>query len=443
MVERNFNWNQESHNSTEIPTCLPTEPTPIQILNTTIVSEDLRDGLHGSEKYPTCREMLPYVEALSELGIDRMTVGIYPGDSRRVDSTIQELLGELDKNFPHITPIVLCLANPNSLKWTLKCKEINPNLQALVFMGSSPVRRLVQNWSMDFILNQMGNTIKEATRDGLTVIGATEHTTQTPPNDLEDIIKTQMDNGATGFCIADTVGIARPVGAYRITDFVKKTLDKNGYSDTPIEWHGHRDLGNDLQNALMSISAGATRVHTVARGVGERAGNTSLEGILLNFKAILKDHDVGMPWKVGNLIQTLKIYEDIVDIQTPNHGPLGVRHSHTSLGIHADALEKTHMLADQARLEGNEELALIYEEMAQTIYSAVDTTQFGGKLESGIGPWSSKRNVSLTLRLFGVDTENITPPLIENLLNTARSIGRELSKKEITAILHNHSSDGF
>jgi len=429
---KNFNWNVENHSLINNLSSLPAEPTSEQILHTTIVSEDLRDGLHGSEIYPSLKEIMPYVHALSHVGIDRMTVGIFPGESEIVNSTIKQILRSLDRELPHITPIVLCLATSESLKWTLDCKEINPKLEALVFMGSSPIRRLVQNWSMGFILKQMELIISQATSKGLPVIGATEHTTQTPPDELESIIKIQVNSGASSFCIADTVGIARPLGAFRITNFVRTILDESGFSHIPVEWHGHRDLGNDLQNALMSICGGASRIHTVARGVGERAGNTSLEALLLNFDAILQDHNLDLPWRVDNLLQTLQLYEDLTNTDRPDHGPLGKRHSRTSLGIHADAIEKIHKLVDSAKTE---EEASSFREMAHTIYSAVDSTRFGGKLESGIGPWSGKKNVYLTLRYMGISSDTIDGNIINDLLHQARLMGRELSNDEIKQII--------
>jgi len=432
---RDFNWNYESHKSSLIPIELPSDPTPNQILNMEIVSEDLRDGLHGVERYPIVEEMIPYVHSLHSFGIRRMTVGIFPGESYIVDRTIKKLLTEMYESLPNVTPIVLCLASPDSLKWTLECLDNNPKLEAIVFMGTAPMRRLVQQWDFKDIVKRLADTTKLAVRSGVRVIGATEHTTQTPPHELEEIIKAQVGNGATSFCIADTIGTSRPVGAYRITQFTKKVLKNIGHSEVPVEWHGHRDLGNDISTSMTALSAGADRVHTVARGIGERAGNTKLEALVLNCNQILSEQGQKPPWKLKLLLNILKEYENITGTDTPTHGPLAKRFNHTTVGIHADAIEKTHILADEARKLGDEKLAKMYDLMASTIYSAVDASLFGGSpIDAGVGPWSGHKNVHLSYRRIIGTASTLTIEEVEKTLHLTRKLGRELSREELVKI---------
>jgi len=438
---RDFNWNSEFHKSTPIPLQIPSDPTTQQILNVEIVSEDLRDGLHGVKRYPTFEEMYPYVESLNKFGISRITVGMFPGESHIVDKTIKKLLSAMRVHLPNITPLVLCLANPDSLKWTIECLNHNPNLEALVFMGTAPMRRLVQQWDFKEIIKKLGETTRQAVKAGVRVVGATEHTTQTPPHELEEIIKVQIGNGATSFCIADTIGTARPVGAYRITKFVKRILKSIGHQNIPVEWHGHRDLGNDISTSMSALSAGADRIHTVARGIGERAGNTKLEGFVLNCNQILVEQGKMAPWRLKFLFDILKQYEQITRTDTPTHGPIAKRFNHTTVGIHADAIEKAHMLADEATKLGDQKLSLIYETMARTVYSAVDTALVGGPpIEAGVGPWSGHKNVHLAYRRIIGTVSNLKIEVVEKTLHLARTLGRELSKEELKKIFLEETS---
>src|SRR5690606_5381041 len=118
-----------------LPREIPTEPTPIQLSKVELISEDLRDGLHGTERYPSSDEMIPYLSQLHKFGISRATVGIYPGESFIVDQTIKTVLHDMRDNLPDMIPIVLCMTTEESLNWTIACKEINPQLEAIVFMG--------------------------------------------------------------------------------------------------------------------------------------------------------------------------------------------------------------------------------------------------------------------------------------------------------------------
>ncbi|PIR14092.1 hypothetical protein COV49_00015 [Candidatus Falkowbacteria bacterium CG11_big_fil_rev_8_21_14_0_20_39_10] len=438
---RDFNWNHESHISSPLPKKLPGDPTPEQILHMEIVSEDLRDGLHGVERYPSSEEMLPYARSLYDFGISRMTVGIFPGESYIVDKTIKKLLAEMYEYLPHAKPLVLCLASKNSLRWSLECLEYNPNLEALVFMGTSPMRRLVQQWDFKEIVKRLGKTTNMAVRAGLSVIGASEHTSQTPPHELEEIIKTQVGNGATSICIADTIGTARPIGAYRITKFTKEILKSIGHQSVPVEWHGHRDLGNDISTSMSALSAGADRIHTVSRGIGERAGNTKLEAFVLNCNQILVEHGKETPWKLKLLLSILQQYEEITQTPTPSHGPLAKRFNHTTVGIHADAIEKTHLLADEARKNNDTKLEQIYEIMARTIYSAVDASLVGGlPIEAGVGPWSGHKNVHLAYRRIIGSASILDITIVEKTLHLARTLGRELSKEELKKIFLEETS---
>lgn len=437
---QDFNWNYQKNKQSHINVLLPSAPSINQILNVEIVSEDLRDGLHGVERYPSTDEMLAYINTLYEFGIRRMTVGVYPGESHIVDKTIKKLLLEMYIKFPKVTPIVLCLASEESLKWLLRCHECNSKLEALIFIGSAPIRRLVQKWDFGEIINKLSNAINQAVANKIRVIGSTEHTTQTPPHELEKIIKMQVENGVSSFCIADTIGVARPVGAYRITKFVKKIFNNLGRGDIPIEWHGHNDLGNDISNAMLAVSAGAKRIHTVARGIGERAGNTRLEAFVLNCHQILQEHNSSYPYKLNLLLKLLNQYELITNTSTPSHGPLAKRFNHTAIGIHADAIEKTHRLADRARKDGKTQIAKEFDRLARTIYSAVDAIMVGGKaIEAGVGPWSSHKNVHLVYREITGKASRLDIEIVEKTLHLARVLGRELNKEELKKIFFENS----
>jgi isopropylmalate/homocitrate/citramalate synthase len=434
-----FNWQKDKSPLTPLRRKIQSEPTSRQAGRVQIVAEDLRDGLHGVSEYPFAGQMIEYVGALQKLGIKDMTVGIYPGDGNKIDQTIRDLLGRMRDQYPDVTPIVLTQATEKALKWLGDCKEINPKLNAIVFMGSAPSRMMVEDWSKEFVLGQMKWAVDFAANElGVNVIGATEHTTQTPPDFLRDIIRTQVDSGAKLFCIADTVGIARPQGAARVVSYVRNVLDDMGAKYVSIDWHGHMDTGNGLQNAMAAVAAGANRIHTVARGIGERAGNTPMESVLQNLSTIIREGGGKEPWNMKELTGVLNLYNKLVNVPTPQHGPLADRAFQTTVGIHARAMEKGKKLVQEAIDAGRNDLAEKLEGMVRTVYTAVDPQSIGSENQVGVGPWSGASNVRLAWQRLGGDVTGLNAETTQRILDTAKNCGHELTDAELRGLIDSH-----
>ena len=430
-IPTDFNWNADLDDLSPLPAYTPAEPTAQQASQTELFSECLRDGLHGVVAYPPVEKILPYVEALSAFGITSAMVAIYQGEKNQVDESTRTLLTYMRDQMPTLIPTVLCLCTPESFRWAIACREIHPKLEFCLFMGSAPSRRLVQGWDLDFILERLAHYISEAVKLGIPVMGATEHTTQTPPADLAQLVRTQVDHGAYRFAIADTIGIARPRGAYRIVRFVRSTLDEMGAYDVQIDWHGHRDTGNALANALTAVAAGARRLHVVARGVGERSGNTQLEDVALNLFAILNEAKMSSPWRLTQLTPLLALYEHLAGMATPEHGMLAKRYNHTSLGIHTDAILKATKLADEAAQQQDFSAEQKLREMARTIYSAIDPQTVGEASSFGISQWSGRSSVQLAYRSRGYTSEEGLREAVNHLLPLAKALRRELTEDEL------------
>jgi len=108
-VPLDFNWNADYHELTALPQTIPAEPTPQQVGQTELLSECLRDGLHGVASYPSLEKLVCYVQALEQLGIRHATVGIYPGEDNAIADGIKALLRKMRDAAPSVTPLVLCL----------------------------------------------------------------------------------------------------------------------------------------------------------------------------------------------------------------------------------------------------------------------------------------------------------------------------------------------
>ena len=431
-VPIDFNWNTEPDPLSPLPAVMPCEPTPVQAGRAMILSECLRDGLQGVAVYPSVDNMLEYVRRLDSFGIKYATVGIFSGPGA-LDSMMKELLAGIREHFPNIVPSVLSVCTPASLNWAVECKEIHPGVEAVVFMGSSPSRRMVQGWDMPFILEKLGSFIKAHVAAGIPVVAGTEHTTQTAPGDVRDITRVQVENGAYRVGLADTIGVARPSGAYRSVSFVRQVLEELGMPEVNIDWHGHRDTGNALGNAMMAIAAGADRIHAVSRGVGERSGNASLEEVALNLAAMQREAGLAESWHMTELLGLISHYQDMVGVVTADHGVLGKRYSYTSSGLHTDAILKANAMAENARKADDPDLEVRLRTMARTVYSAVDPASIGGTWSVGVSQWSGQSSVRLACLQSGRDPEGLAPELVDEILAYAKESGRELEGEELEA----------
>src|SRR5260370_5538188 len=119
----------------------------------------------------------------------------------------------------------------------------------------------------------------------------TEDTTRARPETLKALYGAAIDCGATGLCLADTVGHATPDGVRALVAFVKREVI--GTKAIKVDWHGHRDRGMGVVNCLAAIEAGADRIHATALGVGERVGNAEMDLLIVNLDLLgTHRHDV-------------------------------------------------------------------------------------------------------------------------------------------------------
>ena len=397
-----------------------------------LYSEDLRDALSNVPKQPTPEERLTYIGYLQRLGITEACVGVYSGEDNKVNDVMKEVIKAMASNYPDMTPTVLSLTTNASLKWTGELVQLNPKLKAVVFRGTGNHRMLVEEWDEEQILEDFENFIQKTVLQGVGVIAATEHTTQTTATFLETIIQKTIKAGADEFCIADTIGISDPSGAYNIVSFTKKVLQEMNRADVMVHWHGHNDMGLAIPNTIAALMAGADRIHTTAYGIGERAGNVSMEAILLYIHKLLEKSGYKYPGDISNLWGTLEYYCEITGVETPSYGPLSANSMRTQLGIHANAIKNAHLLAEaQTNPHDNE----LFNKMAQTIYIGYDPSIVGLEPIIEVGPWSGRANVELVAKNLGYNTEMLTPKQIQTVLDYAKEKSEVLTDEEIKLLL--------
>ncbi|MEX2472584.1 MAG: 2-isopropylmalate synthase, partial [Gemmatimonadota bacterium] len=288
-------------------------------------------------------------------------------------------------------------------------------IEACTFIGSSPIRQYAENWTLDRMLKTSEEAVSFAVREGLPVMMVTEDTTRANPEVLKALYGKAIEWGAKRLCIADTVGHATPEGTRSLVRFVLEEIVKPSGEDVGVDWHGHRDRGFGLANALAAIEAGATRVHGTALGIGERCGNTEMDLLLVNLQ-LLGVHDADLTVLPDYCHLTAEACQVPLVHSYPVVGHDAFR---TGTGVHAAAIIKAEEKGDSW--------------LADRIYSAIPASMVGRKQLIEIGPMSGLSNVKYWLREHGHDPAD--EELTSRIFKAAKQTDHTLTEGELEALI--------
>ena len=380
--------------------------------------ETLRDGLQSpSVMNPAIEDKVRMLHLMADLGIDSADIGL-PGAGPHVVKDVERLAREIAE---HKLPIA-----PNCAARTM-IADIQPIvdivqrtgvvIEAACFIGSSPVRQYAEGWTMDRMLRLTREAVEFAVRERLPVMYVTEDTTRAAPEDLRRLYTEAVEAGARRVCVADTVGHATPNGARNVIRFIREVVDATG-EDVQVDWHGHRDRGLAVINALAAAQAGADRLHGTAVGIGERVGNCGIDLLLVNMQLLgWIDRDL------SKLREYCELVAEKTGVPLPDNYPVvGKDAFRTGTGVHAAAIIK-------ARARGEEWLA-------DLVYSSVPASLIGSHQIIEVGPMSGESNVVYWLQERGIESDS---ELVRAIFKKAKESVRILEEAEILEICHSHA----
>ena len=376
--------------------------------------ETLCDGLQSpSVTDPTIDEKIELLHMMVELGIDAADIGL-PGAGPRALAAVTALAREIAD---HKLPIA-----PNCAARTVEA-DIDPiveasqnagcPIEASLFIGSSPIREYVENWTLDKMLERIESSVSYALKKGLSVMFVTEDTTRANPDVLKRLYTTAIECGARRVCVADTVGHATTHGTRMLIRFINDVVKETGET-VKVDWHGHRDRGLSVANSIAAVEAGANRVHGAALGLGERCGNAPMELLLTNFRLLgYIDNDL------SKLSAYCELVSRVCEVPIPFNLPVvGADAFRTCTGVHAAAVIK-------AMKKGHDWLA-------NRVYSSVPAEWVGRQQVIEVGPMSGASNVTYWLKSHGYEPRDA---LVETILRTAKDRKQRLTEQEIREII--------
>ncbi len=182
------------------------------------------------------------------------------------------------------------------------------------------------------VLNRATQMVEYAKDHGLYISLNSEDATRTDFVFLKEFGLKGKEAGADRLRVCDTLGVLIPTSSKYL---VERVIEEVGIS---VEIHAHNDYGLAVANALAAFEGGAEWASTTVNGLGERAGNSSLEGVVMS---LLKLYNVEAPFDIGKIYEISRFVEKASGIDVPVNRSIVGRHMFThESGIHVDGVLK-------------------------------------------------------------------------------------------------------
>ncbi|MDA8017997.1 MAG: LeuA family protein [Thermoanaerobaculia bacterium] len=383
--------------------------------------ETLRDGLQSpSAKSPSIEDKLEIVHFMHDLGIDGADIGL-PAAGRHVFEDVLRIAREIVDQKLAVVPNCAARTVVADCEPIVEISQrVGIPVEVAAFIGSSPIRQYAEEWDVDRLVRLTHEAVSYCTRNDLPVMYVTEDTTRAKPDDLRRLYSAAIEAGARRICVADTVGHATPEGAAAVVRFVRKVVAESG-EDVKVDWHGHRDRGLDVANALAAVEAGADRLHGTCLGIGERVGNTPIDLLLVNLELL--------GWSNRDLTRLSEYCHKVhqcTGVPFPDNYPVvGGDAFRTGTGVHAAAIIK-------AREKGDDWLA-------DRVYSSVPASMVGANQIIEVGPMCGLSNVVHWLQERGIEADE---ELVQRIFAAAKDAASVLAEDEILALVTKHEARG-
>jgi len=235
----------------------------------------LRDGEQSPGASMNLSQKVQVAKALRDLGVDVIEAGFAaasPGDLEAIRAVGREVEG------PIIASLARCSRADVDAAW--KALEGAPRRRCHVFLATSPIHREFKlKLAKDEILKRAADGVSMARERFDDVEFSPEDAARTELEFLAAVVERAIEAGAGTVNIPDTVGYALPATFAETIRFLRKNV--RGIDRVVISVHCHNDLGLAVANSLAGVVEGARQVECTINGIGERAGNASLEEVVM------------------------------------------------------------------------------------------------------------------------------------------------------------------
>jgi 2-isopropylmalate synthase len=300
-----------------------------------IFDTSLRDGEQSPGNSMNTEEKLILARQLEKMGVDIIEAG-FPIASDGDFDAVRQIAREIRKSQ------VAGLARANKLDidraWQAIKHAAHPRIHT--FISSSDIHLKYQlKKSREQVLKEAVEAVKLARSYTENVEFSPMDATRSDKDYLVAMVSAVIDAGACTVNIPDTVGYAIPEEFGKLIAYLFANVKNMG--DTIISVHCHNDLGLAVANSLAAIRQGARQVECTINGIGERAGNTAMEEIVMALATRKDLYGLSTKIKTDQIYKTSRLLTQITGIPVqPNKAIVGANAFAHESGIHQDGLIK-------------------------------------------------------------------------------------------------------
>jgi 2-isopropylmalate synthase len=303
-----------------------------------IFDTTLRDGEQSPGASMNVAEKMRLAGQLEKLGVDAIEAG-FPaastGDFEAVKKIAEKVRG------PQVTALARASTEDIDRAWEAIREATHPRIHT--FLATSDIH-LEHKLKMtrDQVIDRAVNAVRHARNYTENVEFSAEDGSRSDPDFLCRVFEAVIEAGATTVNLPDTVGYALPDEFFRLVSHVRKNTPNIEKAILGI--HCHNDLGLATANTLAGLMAGARQAEVTVNGIGERAGNTSLEEVVMSLytRKDLVNLETGI--NTREIQPTSRLVSMVTGIVVqPNKAVVGANAFAHEAGIHQDGVLKNRM----------------------------------------------------------------------------------------------------
>ena len=311
-----------------------------------IFDTTLRDGEQAPGCSMTLNEKLRVAIALAELNVDVIEAGFpaaSPGDFDAVRSIARSIEG------PGVCGLARCVSADIERAWEALKDAARPRIH--VFVATSEIHRKHKlKMAKEEIVRTAVRGVELARERCADVEFSPEDASRTELEFLAEVVEAAIAAGATTVNIPDTVGYTIPGEFIELFQYLKKHC--RGIDGVGLSAHCHDDLGLAVANSLAAVQAGARQIECTINGIGERAGNCSLEEVVMAIKTRAAYFGVHTHVDSRRLYPTSRIVASITGLRPPrNKAIVGENAFAHEAGIHQHGMLHHHATYEIMRPE--------------------------------------------------------------------------------------------
>jgi 2-isopropylmalate synthase len=367
-----------------------------------IFDTTLRDGEQSPGISLNKQEKLEIAHQLARLGVDVIEAGFpitSPGDSESVQAIAREVQG----------PVICGLARTSKqdidAAWHAVRDSERPRIHTFIATSDIHIERKLQTTRED-VKGQVRAAVAHAREYTDDVEFSPEDGSRSDIDYMAEVIQIALEEGASTINVPDTVGYTMPLEYAAMFSELYRLVP--GLADVTVSVHCHDDLGLAVANSLAGVQAGCRQVECAINGIGERAGNASLEEVVMLLRTREPSLELWTGVDTTEIARTSRLVSRLTGYQVqPNKAIVGRNAFAHEAGIHQDGVLKE-----------------------RTTYEIMDATTVGLQSNSIVlGKHSGRHALHKALEEMGFDLDG-------GALNTAFKRFKEIAdrKKHVTAM---------